>query len=175
MTWREVKGHEGNYQVSDAGKVRSVNRVITDTTGRVRRLKGKELAQALNPAGYVTVSISQMGRKTTRCVHQLVCEAFIGPRPPNLQVLHGPKGQVVNSVDNLNYGTPSQNALDRARDGTQHDVSRAVRREDGLLFSSVTQAAEFSGTTPGNISSVCRGKRKTTGGFSWTYQQARPL
>lgn len=54
----------------------------------------------------------------TFLVHRLIAEAFLGPCPEGMEVLHGEKGQKDNTPANLSYGTKSQNQLDRYRDGT---------------------------------------------------------
>lgn len=172
MIWKDIINCEGVYQVSDTGKVRSMDRKIQDSLGRIRKMKGRELSQGLHVYGYWQVTLSKGPVKKTRTVHQLVCEVFLGQRPEGMEVLHGPAGIKDNSLNNLRYGTKSQNAKDRMRDGTQHDRSKKVIREDGEVFSSLTAAAKASGATVANICSVCRGNRSRAGGFSWFYNES---
>jgi hypothetical protein len=168
MIWRNVIEYEGLYEVSTTGKVRSMDRNITDSIGRIRKMKGKELAQHPDTYGYFTVSLSRGSHKTRR-VHQLVCEAFLGPRPEGKEILHGISGHKDNNISNLRYGSKSQNARDRMRDGTQHNNSRKIIRSDGVVFPSATSASESCRTSIGNIVSVCRKRRRLAGGFSWSY------
>jgi hypothetical protein len=122
--WRPVVGYEGLYEVSDQGRVRSLDRLLPQAPGAVcsgtRPHRGKVLKLALRPDGYYwTVGLSGHGRRRTRTVHSLVADAFLGPKPPGLFVCHGPAGSRVNTVENLRYGTPAENTADRRRDGTR--------------------------------------------------------
>ena len=111
--WRPVVGWEGLYEVSDLGRVRSLDRAV-----KRGRYKGELLRPWTNKGGYSCVFLSGVGRKRrNRQVHSLVAEAFIGPRPKGQVVRHGPLG-VVNAISNLTYGTPADNSADRLRDGT---------------------------------------------------------
>jgi len=107
--WRDVVGYEGWYQVSDLGKVRSVDRVVRGARGEPKTLTGKVLKPAANSASdHLGVALCKEGNQRTVCIHQLVMAAWIGPRPKGLEVLHGPNGVEDNSVGNLSYGTHSQ-------------------------------------------------------------------
>lgn len=108
--WLPVRGYEGVYEVSDLGRVRSVNRV--DTYGRRRRGK------VLKPAGqYPMVVLSCGGETTTRTVHSMVLEAFVGPCPAGMEGCHE-DGDPWNCVlSNLRWDTRKANAADMLRHG----------------------------------------------------------
>ena len=112
--WLPVPGWEGLYDVSDLGRVRSLDR--TDCRGR--QVTGRILKQCYDSDGYPIVGLCRDGTTLTQKVHCLVAAAFIGPRPEGLQVLHGSKSRTDNRACNLSYGTPKQNTGDRLRDGT---------------------------------------------------------
>jgi hypothetical protein len=59
--------------------------------------------------GYLRVAMSRGGKRVDRLVHQMVAEAFLGPRPDGLQVNHISGHKAENGVENLEYVTPSQN------------------------------------------------------------------
>jgi len=71
-----------------------------------------------NRTGHQCIVFSYPGKKTTRLVHRVILETFVGPCPPKHESLHGPNGVVDNSAGNLRWGTRSENELDKARDGT---------------------------------------------------------
>ena len=122
--WKPVNGYEGIYEVSSHGRVRSVDRTVTYSGGRVRRYKGKNLSAPLNPDGYPCVSLYAQGEKEMRYVHSLVTESFIGARPEGMEVCHNDGNPANNHLDNLRYGTRSDNMLDRVRHGTNPSTAK---------------------------------------------------
>jgi hypothetical protein len=117
--WRPVVGWEGLYSVSDWGSVRGEARTVIFRDGRVRKFPEKVLKLIRGSNGYLVVSLKRNSVCTVRLVHSLVAEAFIGPRPEGLIVLHGSDGKQDNRLKNLSYGTYGKNnGEDKERDGT---------------------------------------------------------
>lgn len=100
-SWKPVPGYEAKYQVSDLGRVRSINH----WDGR-RTVRGKTLAPGKSASGHMSVAI---GRRNTKQVHALVMLAFVGPKPQGLEVLHLNHTPSDNRLCNLKYGTRSEN------------------------------------------------------------------
>lgn len=117
--WRWVKDRKGHYQVSDQGRVRSVDRVYRQMgrwgTFYDHHKKGVVLRPALNPQGYPTVVIA--GRGTCQ-VHALVAEAFLGPRKKGQECRHKDGTRTNAKRDNLCYGTRLDNINDSRKHGT---------------------------------------------------------
>lgn len=90
--WRTIRAHP-RYDVSSLGRVRS------------RRGTPRILATWTDPAGYVKVTLDKVGRY----VHQLVAEAFIGPRPDGHEVDHKNRVRNDNRALNIQYLTHEQN------------------------------------------------------------------
>ncbi len=109
--WRDVPGYGGKYLVSNLGRVKSMP---TKYHPRVKILKPWFQTEQKYPC----VSLSVEGVSTTRSVHSLVAEAFLGPRPAGMNVLHNDGNGSHSVLDNLRYGTQSQNMLDRREHGT---------------------------------------------------------
>lgn len=123
--WLPFVGYEGLYEVSDMGRVRSIDRVVIDTTGKTRRLRGRILAQTkLGNTPYLKVVLCRAPSQTTRSVHSLVLEAFVGPRPDGMEACHGFGGQVDNRLVNLRWDTLSENNYDMVRQGTHRAVQK---------------------------------------------------
>lgn len=114
--WRPVVGYEGLYEVSDQGRVRSLDRVVCYRDGRSRSYSGVVLVQTETPYGYLVVTLSRGKRsKRVRLVHALVMESFEGPRPPKYDVCHGDNDKRNNALTNLRYDTREGNLQDSKR------------------------------------------------------------
>lgn len=121
--WLPVPGYEGAYEVSDHGRVRSADRIVTTSSGP-RRYRSKVLRPGRTSCGYHHVNLTVKGVGRSRLIHQLVAEAFLGPRPIGMEVRHGPAGIDDDGVDNLSWGTSSENHYDKVRDGTDHQRNK---------------------------------------------------
>lgn len=121
--WRPVLGHEGHYEVSDRGSVRSLDREAEyERNGQVvrRMFRGRPLRQQTYN-GYKFVGL---GRGTLRTVHSLVAEVFLGPRPPGLVCRHRNGRRDDNRAENLLWGTHSENVRDSVEHGTQRNTRK---------------------------------------------------
>lgn len=122
--WLPVVGHEGAYEVSDSGRVRSLDRVLA-RGHNVRGLMLKLVSQAASgPDARQTVSIHQDGKQSTRLVHHLVLEAFVGPRPVGMEACHGDGDASNNTLSNLRWDTHRENEADKLRHGTHVNASK---------------------------------------------------
>jgi len=131
--WLFVVGSKGSHQVSNRGRVKSLDRTIEYIDGRsgkvcTRLSKGRILKPATYDSGHLHVVINGI----TRTVHSLVAEAFIGPCPAGLETRHinGDAGDC--HVENLKYGTRSENAEDSKRHGTHFHagITECIRGHD---------------------------------------------
>lgn len=119
--WLPVVGWEGLYEVSDLGRVRSLDRIVIRLNQTPCIHRGRVLKQKKTSNGpYWRISLCIADKNYYRLVHVLVMQAFIGPKPPGMECLHGPNGSLDASLVNLSYGTHSQNILDTNRDGTNY-------------------------------------------------------
>ena len=110
--WKDVPNFEGSYQVSNMGRVRSVDRVVTFKDGSMRKLKGKVLKSYLNNVGYELLKLSNDGRGNTKTVHRLVLETFKPHVNMNdLQVNHIDGNKSNNHLTNLEWVTARDNIL----------------------------------------------------------------
>ena len=119
--WKAVPGFEGSYEVSNRGRVRSLDRWIEMpecvVRGFVRKAHmrfrpGQMLAPGRCPSGHVTVALCRPGdgnKGRTRHIHALVMLAFVGPPPEGLEILHLNHTPNDNRRKNLKYGTMSEN------------------------------------------------------------------
>ena len=122
--WRAVVGYEGLYDVSNHGRVQSLARVVMRRNGVHQTIPGRQLKTPTSVAGYPVVGLWRGNNSKTRTVHSLVAEAFIGPRPPGMEVCHGSDGPQEPGIWNLRYDTHQQNLMDTIRQGTNSRVTR---------------------------------------------------
>ncbi len=109
--WKAVVGYEGEYEVSNMGRVRSVDRISVTVRGVEKFLRGRMLRPGPRPSGHLTVALT--GSKTHN-VHTLVLEAFVGPRPtPMHEARHLDGHENNNRLDNLEWSTKTRNRQDR--------------------------------------------------------------
>ena len=137
-TWKPIPSEPG-YEVSDLGRVRSVDRVVSTTRGP-RRYGGKLLSPNVAKSGHVHFSL---GRKSERCGHDLVLEAFVGPRPIRMEARHGDGNPSNNVLGNLCWGTRSENNKDRTRHG-QNKLSLEQVAEAKFLYASGVIGTELA-------------------------------
>lgn len=150
--WRPIPSAGGFYEVSSLGRVRSVDRQIEQASkwGRpcIRRLRGCILRPCREPSGYLGV---HLGRSRKERVHELVAEAFIGPRPPGHHTRHGKLGVSINWPANLSYGTAAQNHQDRiegggSRAGERHPLAKLSAEQVSVIraFCRVTRGSDLA-------------------------------
>ena len=173
--WKDIYCYEGQYQVSDIGNVRSVDRI--DSRGR--KLRGLILKPICEKDGYLTVNIYKNGIRKNKKIHRLVAEAFI-PNPNGLpQVNHIDEVKDNNNVDNLEWCTSKYNNSHGTRNERVSKKVRAVNIETGevITFNSMVEAGR-NGYGNGEVSKACRGIYKTNtgklmGGDGHTYRNTQ--
>jgi len=133
--WRPVVGFEGEYEVSNLGRVVSLRR-----GGRlVRKLH-------IDACGYLRITIKANDRTVNRRVHSLVAESFIGPRPTDLVVRHLDGDPLNNHPTNLRYGTVAENAQDMLRHGRQRNARKTACQRAGHPYDSTNLQIAPNGT-----------------------------
>lgn len=113
--WLPIPGYEGRYEVSDLGSVRSFCR---DPLGRLMKT-------SLTSDGYPSVDLfAADGTHKTMHVSWLVMRAFVGPRPRGEVVRHFDDDKLNNLLENLAYGTRSENEFDKTRNGHNPNANK---------------------------------------------------
>ena len=122
--WKPVVGHETSYEVSSLGNVRSLDRAYRQVSRRgklhIHTVRGRMLRPGKMKSGHVSVAI---GRGNSRMVHQLIAEAFIGPRPLRYEVRHLNGVPDDNRAINLTWGTRGENSRDKKWHGQPYKLS----------------------------------------------------
>ena len=144
--WKPIKGYEGIYEVSDAGGVRSCERITPDG----KYLSTKILNGGRYPNGYEFVCLRKAGHNRNRMTHRLVAEAFL-PNPDNLPCVNHKDGNKHNNdVSNLEWCTYSQNRKHAYDVGIapQRGLPRKVTVKQGehiILFDTMVDCSNFFG------------------------------
>lgn len=181
--WKAIEGYEGKYQVSNLGRVRSVERIGTRPNPRTGKdmaypMKSRVITPKNHPQGYKTVLLSKGGSREQFLLHRLVAQAFI-PNPQNLPcVNHKDEDKTNNRADNLewcsqqynvNYGTGvermTKSVHKRLRKIGQYDM-------DGNLIATFTTSGEASrqtGISRSAISLALTGRHESSGDYRWRY------
>lgn len=121
--WRPVPGWEGAYEVSDRGRVRSLDRRTRRGAGWMT-VRSRVLKTTLDGNGRRTVKLHQGDGGVTHSVYRVVMDAFVGPCPPGMEVCHGDGDKTNDALSNLRYDTRGNNNRDAVRHGTHHEARK---------------------------------------------------
>lgn len=126
--WKDIEGFEGYYQVSDHGRVRSLDRVVIRSDGKPQPCKGQIIIpkSISKHREYFDVCLSKKGIRTNNYVHILVAKAFVPNSNPNTNkyVLHKIPDKTNNYASNLKWGTSSENNHQRVSDGNDWESKK---------------------------------------------------
>lgn len=121
--WKPITGYEGYYEVSNQGRVRSVERVIMRSNGIPQRINERIMSPGLR-RDHPGVNLHKDGKFKAHYVHTLVLTAFVGPRPPGHEGCHNDGNPANNRVENLRWDTPLGNANDKRLHGTHNNTKK---------------------------------------------------
>lgn len=173
--WRDIKDYEGLYQVSNFGRVKSLN----------YRHTGKEELMELckNKKGYLQVTLYKDGKRKTFKVHRLVASAFLENTDNLQEVNHKDEDKTNNFVGtpendykdgnlewcsheyNINFGT----CIERVAKSQSKTVLQFSKTGDFIREWSSTAECGRNGFNQGNVWSCCKGRLKSYKGYIWKY------
>ncbi|MDR2044899.1 MAG: HNH endonuclease [Clostridium sp.] len=178
--WKDIEGYEGKYQVSNEGKVRTLN---YKRTGRMA-----VMSPCKSRWGYVCVNLWNNGQRKFRKIHRLVAMAYL-ENPNELPfVHHKDENKTNNNVSNLEWSSVSHNTQsfvnnhpewkqkigDAQLGKSKPSTWRAIEQRDlqGNVvssFCSIKDVAKKTHLLETSIVRCCKGKAKTCGGYKWQY------
>ena len=173
--YKNIKGFEGLYQVSNKGNVKS----LVNNKGVAR----EKVLKPVNVKGYKRVILYKNKTSKRFLVHRLVADAFL-PNPHNLPcVNHKDENGENNSVENLEWCTYKYNSnygtsIERSRKKIMKKTYQYTREYELIcVYDSVKQASDATNIDHRYIASCCRGNHKTAKGFIFSYHHlsANPL
>lgn len=173
--WRDIKGYEGLYQVSNEGRVKSLERDAICGRGGVYHFPERLLKPTANSVGYLQVYLCKDGKPKWYRVHRLVAQVFL-PNPDNLpEVNHKDENQHNNRLENLEWCTHKENCNYGRRKVANQDKTKKVAKYDldgNLLavYKSLSEAWRTHNVPKGGgIGNCCRGEQKQAYGYKWQY------
>lgn len=157
MNWLPIKGFERYYEISDEGCLRSLDRTIVDINGNSRKLKGRDMKTEINNSGYVLGRMRRDGEITTRTIHRLVYETFIGEIPEGLEIDHIDNNKTNNKLSNLRLLTRAEN-MQRVDNNRKTKVAILYKNGTRKEYNSIVEAAKCSGISRDTITRITSGK-----------------
>lgn len=164
--WKDIEGYEGLYQVSNFGRIKSLN---------YRHTEKEKIVKQDNSSGYKRVTLYKDGLRYRQLVHRLVAEAFI-PNPNNLpEINHKDEctsNNVVTNIEwcmpkyNCNYGTRMERITKTKEKGV---VQLTTKGEFIERFKSIANASRETGIDRKTIRECCQGNRNNQRKYIWKY------
>lgn len=139
--WRDIPGFEGRYQVSDQGRVRSIDRMVRAVSKAGREYQRKVRGVVLRPGrcrGYLIVNLHPLG---TIAVHLVVARAFVDGFAAGLEANHKDGDKENNAALNLEWVTHRENQIHATDTGLNTQAVRVVHPQTGEVFPSIARAA----------------------------------
>nr|DAQ29436.1 MAG TPA: homing endonuclease [Caudoviricetes sp.] len=170
--WKDIEGYEGLYQVSNLGRVKSFDSI--DKLGRIR--KGRVLKGIKDVKGYLLVNLYKNSIVYTKRLHRLVAETFIPNLENKPQVNHIDENKANNIVSNLEWMTAKENI----NHGTRNErmsrtqsipiIATNIKTGESQEFYGTAECARQLALHHGNITSVLKGNRNHTDGYTFKYK-----
>lgn len=180
--WKDIRGYEGLYKISNLGKVVSIPRMMMRKNGKAMRINGSQKRFGIGSNGYYRVGLYDgNGNKKMVSVHRLLAIAFI-PNPDNKPCINHKDSNRLNlSLENLEWVTYQENTDHSIKQGLfgmlgqtgdLHNNSKAViaidiKTRTERRFGSQREAARVLNLNQSNIGRVVKGKVSQTGGFTF--------
>jgi hypothetical protein len=133
--WKIIPGYEGLYEASDDGQVRSVERYVRRGKGEgyLHLCPSRIRSLYHDKAGYHRVTLKSCGKARNHLVHHLVLEAFVSRKPAGMECRHLNGVPDDNRLENLQWGTSSENSYDVVRHGN-HRYANKTHCKNGHEF-----------------------------------------
>lgn len=172
--WKDVKGYEGIYEISNLGNVKSF-------------YSGKIISQKKNNRGYMVVDLYKNRQRKSFLVHRIVAISFLNKDKLCNDVNHIDENKENNCVENLEWCTHKENVNKWCKNNTEKvgrkqfkstekyrklDMNISMFNKDGSFIKTYTRASDIKKELNKDISCIiqcCDGKRKSAYGYKWKF------
>lgn len=167
--WKDISGYP-NYQVSNIGRVKSLNYKRTGKEKILKPLKNKK--------GYLQVILYNLGKIKSMKIHRLVAAAFVQNNSLfNNEVNHIDECKTNNCASNLEWCTTEQNCnygtrnerIAKARINNPKISKKVKCLDTGIVYPSIQEIERQLGFNRVSISRCCNKKQKTSYKYRWEY------
>ena len=180
-TWKPVIGYENLYEVSDKGRIKSMERIIKTKNG-VKKKKKECIITPLpskitqrHPTAHYHFELWKDGKRSVMMVHRAVAMAFIQNPLNKPQITHIDGNPANNCIENLEWVTNSENMIHAYKNslikpkGTRK--IKGFNKIEELFFDSTADATRYFNTSPSNIGHALNkhGRSKTACGYEWEF------
>jgi hypothetical protein len=172
--WKDISLFEGSYQVSDNGRVRSLPRKVTRSTGAQQSYPGMVLNPRPDKDGYLLVTLWKEGARYDRKIHRLVAQVFLNNEQARPEVNHLNGIRSDNRLCNLEWASYSENRLHsyatlKRKVGTERKlVATHLDTGEQMFFESVL-VAKKQGYNRARIYECLAGESRHHRNFLWSY------
>lgn len=122
--WRPVPGYEGAYEVSNRGEVKSIRRVVDKKNGSTQTIPERIVAPSTTNSGHRFCALWKGNKRKRVYIHRMVAMAFLGGPPDSQEVCHNDGDPQNNFVENLRWGTRSENMRDEVIAGRHWQTAK---------------------------------------------------
>lgn len=186
--WKDIKGFEGYYQVSNYGNIKSLTRF-----DGIRERKGQEIKQSLKYNGYLQVGLRKNSKRKFFSVHRLVAIHFLDNPENKPQVNHIDCNKQNNNINNLEWATSKENLHHAKINGLRNNIPKGEKHPNFGKFAEKSKTAKpvirydrktgktklyeakilakNDGFDVTSISKCCHKKLKTHKGYEWYFEK----
>ena len=173
--WKNIKDYEGIYQCSNTGKIRTCDRIVTESNGKTQFRRGQEIKPHLNKNGYLQFALNKNAKRKMVYVHIIVAQTFLN-NPNNLKTVNHKDGNKTNNnIDNLEWCSYSDNnkhsysILNRSvvDEGASPKPIYVINTESNIIsyYPSITAATYGIGLSHTQINRYVHSRKKWKGKY----------
>jgi len=177
--WKDIKGYEGRYKISNTGKVKSLPREV-QLNGYVRTMPEIIMAEVYTPTGYAFVNLAKDGERKNLYIHRLVAEHYINNDRGYPEINHIDENKKNNHHKNLEWCTRKQNmnrgtvierenshpnTIESKKKG-ERVIGTCIKTGQKVRFPSMSEAGR-NGFAQSSISRCVSREYKTHKGYTW--------